>query len=396
MIAIEFILLLYFIYVVGYAAFFSVAAYFYRSPKISPVSPYSKYAHARMCFLIPAYKEDAVIVETANKAIHQSYPRERFEVIVVADKLQPSTVSKLNQLPIKVIEVTFAQSTKVNSLRRALNSLEGQFDYAIILDADNIVAHNFLEKINSLIQSSRYRAIQVKREPKNQNNRLSFLDGVSEAINTRIYRQGATAVGLSSSITGSGFVVEMGLLQKCMAKMNSVGGFDRELELLLLKEGAKVYYYGDAHVKDEKVTDQKVFQGQRRRWIASQYFYLRKYFGSGMRALLKGDLVFFNSAVLRNVQLPRLINLGLLFIASVALLLFKSSLYFGYYWWPGLLVANVISILISIPTEFYSQRLFNSVVELPLVFLRMTALLFRMKGANQTFIHTPHTNDQTR
>ena len=58
--------------------------------------------------------------------------------------------------------------------------------------------------------------------------------------------------------------------------MDSVGGFDRELELLLLREGIKVYYYEEAIVLDEKVSKSSTFQNQRKRWIYSQYFYLRK------------------------------------------------------------------------------------------------------------------------
>ncbi len=61
--------------------------------------------------------------------------------------------------------------------------------------------------------------------------------------------------------------------------MTSVGGFDRELEILLLTRGIPVVYYKDAGVYDEKVQKTAVFENQRKRWIASQYRYLAKYFG---------------------------------------------------------------------------------------------------------------------
>lgn len=391
---IEFILLSYFIYTVGYTAFFSVASFFYRLPRIKIPSFYCRHYYSKFYLLIPAYKEDAVIVETARKAVHQIYPREFFEVVVIADSLQPQTISALDQLPIKVISVSFEKSTKVNSLKVATEKLPPA-DYAVILDADNIIDQNFLGNINLLIRATQYQAIQVERRAKNENNRLAILDGISEGINTRIYRQGASAANLSSSISGSGIIIDFNLLRKCLWDMNSIGGFDRELELLLLSKGVKVHYYNGACVRDEKVTDVAVFQQQRKRWISSQYFYLKKYFFKGMLAFFEGDFVFFNSAILRNIQLPRLINLGLLAVLTMVLWPFASSLSYNYKWWPGLLVANIVFTLIAVPRSYFSLQLLDTIKELPTVFVRMIALLFKLKGANENFLHTPHTISDT-
>ncbi|HTH57937.1 MAG TPA: glycosyltransferase, partial [Cyclobacteriaceae bacterium] len=240
MVIIESIVFFYFVYSVAYTAFFSISSFFYIVPSIRVVRPYLRHSHQRFCLFIPAYKEDAVIVETAHHAVHQSYPRELFDVVVIADQLQPHTLSMLRQLPIQVAEVEFQQSTKVKSLREAVGRLSSGFDYAIVLDADNIIDVDFLQKVNGLVSTKRYKAIQVQRRAKNHNNKLAFLDGLSEGINTRIYRQGASAVGLSSSISGSGLIVDFNLLKNYLQTTNAVGGFDRELELYLLKHGAKV------------------------------------------------------------------------------------------------------------------------------------------------------------
>ena len=172
--------------------------------------------------------------------------------------------------------------------------------------------------------------------------------------------------------------------------MNSIGGFDRELEVLMLREGVKVVYFREAVVLDEKVGDMKTFQNQRRRWIASQYFYLQKYFGEGMAALVHGDFTFFNTAVLRNIQLPRLLNLCLLVVVTALMWLVRPWLTLGYAVWPILLAVQVIAILLAIPREYYSKRFFASMRDLPGVFIRMAILMFKMKDANKKFIHTPH------
>lgn len=380
---IEIILLVYFVYVVGYTFIFSVAAHFYKA-NVKKTDVYSKF-----CVLIPSYKEDNVILDVARRALKQNYPSDKYDVVVIADSLKPETVSKLHELPIIVREVAFENSTKVKSLNAALASLSGDYGYAVILDADNVMDVDFLKHMNDAGISG-YKAIQGQRKPKNQDTTLSFLDGVSEAINNHIYRQGSVALGFSASINGSGIAFDYSVLKTKLADMNSIGGFDRELELKLLLDGISVYYYPLAIVLDEKTSKSEVFQNQRKRWISSQYFYLRKYFKSGMSKLFKGDYTFFNSSVLRNIQLPRLVNIGLLTLLTIAFSFIQSHLFVGYLPWLILFILNTVAILIAIPREMYSGQLLGSLFALPGIFFRMFLLLFKLRGANKKFIHTPH------
>jgi cellulose synthase/poly-beta-1,6-N-acetylglucosamine synthase-like glycosyltransferase len=382
----EFLILSYFVYVVLYTTIFSVGGFFYKEPVKTHTS---KSTYSRFCVLIPCYKEDSVILDVAKKALEQSYPHDQYNVVVIADSLQESTLIRLRELPIQVVEVHFESSTKVKSLNHTLQLIENNYDYAVILDADNVMEYDFLKTINS-ISSPTTKAIQGQRKPKNKNNSLALLDGISEAINNHIYRQGTVSLGLSSSISGSGVVFDFTLLKEKLSSMDSVGGFDRELEVILLLEGIKVGYLKSAVVYDEKVSQNKAFQNQRKRWISSQYFYLRKYFNSGIIALFKGDFAFFNSAILRNIQLPRLINIGLLTSLTVTFFFIRNYLYFAYTIWIILLLLNTLSILIAIPREFFNKKLTIAIFQLPILFLNMFLLLFKLKGANKKFIHTPH------
>lgn len=384
MLLIELLFLCYFGYVVSYTTIFSFGGLLlYKIPEQIENAP------RKFCVLIPCYKEDLVILDVARKALEQSYSRTNYTVVVIADSLQPATLAALRELPIRVVEVHFESSTKVKSLNAALQSLPPEYEYAVILDADNVMEFTYLEKMNKSL-SPQVRAIQGQRKPKNQNNSLAVLDGVSEAINNHIYRQGSVALGLSSSISGSGVVFDFQLIRQKLGGMDSVGGFDRELEVLLLSDGIKVAYHKEAIVLDEKVSKRKTFQNQRKRWISSQYIYLRKYFTAGMRALFKGNFTFFNSTVLRNIQLPRLINIGLLTSLTLILYFVRQDLFFGYTIWVAFFAFNTISILLAIPREFYTRKLALAFLKLPFLFLNMLLLLFKLKGANKKFIHTPH------
>jgi cellulose synthase/poly-beta-1,6-N-acetylglucosamine synthase-like glycosyltransferase len=380
----ELFLLFYFGYVSLYSFILSIGGIFYRSVK-PPVASVKK----KIAVLIPAYKEDGVITSIAYDALRQEYPPKAYDVVVIADSLRDDTLEKLYALPIKVVEVSFEKSTKVKALNRAMEVIGDDYDCAVILDADNVMKRNFLSKVNDLFNIG-YKAIQGKRDPKNQNNSMALLDGLSETINNFIYRQGTVGLGMSASLNGSGMAFEYSTYKQILSRMDSIGGFDRELELKLLEKGIKVYFSKDAIVYDEKVASTEVFERQRKRWISSQFFYLKKYFNKGMVSLFNGNFSFFNSAVLRNIQLPRLLNLGLLTFCTAGAIILNQYLTFGWQIWLIFFTMSILSIAFAIPRQFYSIKLLKSVLLVPKIFVKMFMLMFKLKGANKTFIHTPH------
>lgn len=384
MIILEILLLLYFSYVTLYAFVLAVAGLFYRTP-----APPETNIKRKIAVLIPSYKEDNVIVSVAEQALKQNYPPDRFEVVIIADSLQPETIQDLRTLPITVVEVSFDKSTKVRSLNRAMAAIGDDYDFALILDADNVMERNFLRKLNNMLALG-YRAIQAERTSKNNNTSMSVLDGLSETINNYIYRQGSVAAGLSCSLIGSGMIFEYATVKDILSKLDSIGGFDRELELELIRRNIRIHYAKGAIVYDEKVESTEVFERQRTRWLSSQFIYLKKYFWEGWKGLLQGKFAFFNSAILKNVQLPRLINLGMLFLLSIITITFREYIVLKYYPWVVLFGLNVISMALAIPIRYYNRDLFKSVLLLPKVFIKMFNLLFKLKGANKSFIHTPH------
>ncbi|GAB4238007.1 MAG: glycosyltransferase family 2 protein [Ekhidna sp.] len=382
----ELFLATYFLYITSYVVFFSLGGFLYQRLTLS-----MKTRNRNYLILIPGYKEDEVIFEAVKKNLSIEFDKSSYHVLVIADSFQPSTLDQLAKLDCEVLEVQFEESTKVKSLQRAVSHISGQYDQVIILDADNIMEKDYLMKVDSFLDEKGSKAIQTQRVPKNQNNRLAILDGISEAINNHIYRQGASATGFSAALNGSGMVFDLSLFTSIILKMNSVGGFDRELEYQLLEKGVKVKYLKEACIYDEKTDDHKNFQNQRKRWISSQYVYLFKYFGSGLKRLLfKGDLVYFHSTVWRNIQLPRLINLGLFTICILVLFPFKDSLVIPFAFWFTLWASYISATLICVPGKYLNGKLFFTLLLLPKILVTMLQLMFNLKGANKRFIHTSH------
>src|SRR3982751_6868916 len=102
---IQYIIFLYLLVQVAYLFVFSMAGSLSRK-KIFPVAKSLR----RIRIFIPGYKEDAVIISTAKAAVQHDYPKELFEVVVIADSFTPSTLSTLRTLPITIVEVSFEKS----------------------------------------------------------------------------------------------------------------------------------------------------------------------------------------------------------------------------------------------------------------------------------------------
>ena len=264
---IEIILLVYFGAAVLYTLLPSVAGRLARTP--TPPPPSSTFN--KIAVLVPAYREDEVIIPVAKKMLTQQYPPEYYDVVVIADSLQDETVAQLRTLPIKVLVAQFEKSTKTKSLVYALQSFRGEYDIALISDADNIMEGAFLRKVNDAYNAG-HQAIQGRRVAKNLNTPFAVLDATSEIINNHIYRQGFNALGLSSSLVGSGMAFNYADLLHCLEQIDAVGGFDRVLQLFMIAKRHYILYLRNALIYDEKVENSQAFTNQRRRWIASQFY----------------------------------------------------------------------------------------------------------------------------
>jgi cellulose synthase/poly-beta-1,6-N-acetylglucosamine synthase-like glycosyltransferase len=305
-----------------YIFVFACAGLFYKQTQFVETSKFHKIA-----VLIPGYKEDDVIVEVAREALNQDFPKEHFDVVIIADSFQKETLEKLGELPIKVIEVSFEKSTKSKALNKAMELLGNSYEIAVILDADNVMAEDFLTKINSIFTHN-YIAVQGHRTAKNMDTSLAILDAISEEINNHIFRKGHRVLGLSSAIIGSGMAFKYEFFKTLMLSVNAVGGFDKEIELKMLRAGHKIAYLDDAFVYDEKVQKSDVFSNQRRRWLSAQLHYFTQDFLKAVKdLLLKGNIDYFDKAI-QFIQPPRILLLG----AIICLIMIQSIIYFGEYY----------------------------------------------------------------
>jgi len=341
----------------------------------------------RFAILIPGYKEDSVVVEVATEAIKQNYPKELFDVIIVADGFHQETLSTLRQIDIRLVVVELEFSTKSRAINAALRNLDKKYDVAVVLDADNIMENDFLKKLNVAFSAGN-RVIQAHRVAKNMDTSYAILDAASEEINNHIFRKGHRVLGLSSALIGSAMAFEYDYFYTMMEKVEVVGGFDKEIEVLTLQKKIPIEYLPDAYVYDEKVPNAKVFSNQRRRWLSAQLHFFGKSFLPALKDLiLKGNIDLFDKAV-QFILIPRILLIGLLSIISfISILFLPQNLYFI---WLGLWTLCTLTFLISIPRYLYNMDTLKALLKIPSGFYHMFLSLLKIKGANKEFIHTKH------
>lgn len=373
-----------------YFLVFSLAYHFYREKKTVAKTG----DMPQMAILLPAYKEDAVIIESARASLAHKSELAVLSTWVMADKLQPETIATLKDMGVNVVEVKFEKSTKSKSLNEAMKLVPTSTKYIVVLDADNIMQNGFADEMVARMEAG-FRVVQGHRTSKNTNTSMAVLDSISEEVNNSIFRMGHRVTGLSASLIGSAFCIEYGLFKDLMAIATAVGGFDKEMEIMLLERGIRIGYARNAVVFDEKVQKTEVFVNQRRRWLSAQLVYFQKNTWKAFKLLFtRGNIDFFDK-VLQFILPPRIIALGFsgLLFAVFGVLHFAGLgtwLTFFAMAWAAIFLVNSLAVFMAIPRRLYNGKMAKALLSLPGGFFFTLLALLKIKGANKSFIHTQH------
>lgn len=376
---------------VAYLMFYAITSKFYQKPTFPEAHVYR-----RFIVLFPAYKEDRVITSSVISFLKQDYPKEKFDIIVISDQMQPATNDALHLLPIRLLIANYTNSSKAKALSMAMDSIkEEDYDIVVIMDADNMTTPNFLAEVNRGFESG-LRSIQAHRTGKNLNTDISILDSISEEINNGFFRKGHNAIGLSAGLSGSGMAFDKYWFEQNVKSLQTAGE-DKELEALLLKQRIHTAYLEYLPIFDEKTQKKEAISNQRRRWIAAQFGALREAMPYFIKALLQGNMDFCDK-VIQWMLPPRLIQLaavfGLTAIITITTLVLSvngegTEWMIGIKWWI-LSATQITAMIIPIPSELFNRQLLRAVLKVPMLAITMTGNLFKLKGANKKFIHTEH------
>lgn len=361
--------------------------------------------------IVAAHNEEKVIgqlVESLNKL---DYPKELFDVFVVADNCDDKTAKMAQRAGANVIErFNMTKRGKGYAMEYAFDHLfamERKYDYICIFDADNIVKNDFLLHMNNKINEG-YRAVQGYLDSKNPTDSwLTFSYSLWYWINNRLSQLARSNLNLGCRLGGTGFAVESELIRQfgwgatCLAE-------DTEFTLKLALSDIKVGWCHEAVVYDEKPLELETSMNQRQRWaqgladVASRY----------IKPLAKKAVSERKTAPLHmimNFWGDTLYSFAFIFFTAVYLLMFfadKTSLIYTLFcsMWAqpkNMLMLTVfvwVNLFVAFAGLYHDNKLDKNIAKNGLGFMVYIAswipvgIMGFIKRRDKEWFHTPHSS----
>lgn len=251
--------------------------------------------------IIAAHNEEVVIRDILESLNGLEYPKELYDVFVIADNCTDNTAVKAREKGAFVYErVDVNKRGKGYALEwmfQKIFNMRKKYDAIAIFDADNLVHKNFLKEMNKQL-SRGYKVVQGYLDSKNPHD--TWITGsYSIAFWTcnRMYQLARSNLGLSTQLGGTGFCINTDILKKlgwgatCLTE-------DLEFTCKLILYGYKIGWAHNAIIYDEKPLT--LFQSwkQRKRWmqgfadVSSRYF-----FKLVIKSIKTFDFVLFDCAL---------------------------------------------------------------------------------------------------
>ena len=222
--------------------------------------------------IIPAHNEEAVVGNLIESLQKQNYPKNKYDIIVIADNCTDKTKEVAQSYGVKIFErheEDPAKRTKGDALRLLLNTLlsdpKMDYDAFCVFDADNIVDPNFITAMNKhLCQGEE--VVQGYRDIKNPTDSwIASGYAIFYWTMNRFYHLARYNAGLSPLINGTGFMVKFDAIRPTGWNTNTLTE-DIEFSLKRIIQGKRLGWATDAVVYDEQPVKFKPSWSQRSRW----------------------------------------------------------------------------------------------------------------------------------
>ena len=233
--------------------------------------------------IIPAHNEEAVVGNLIESLQKQNYPKDKLDIVVIADNCTDKTKDVAESYGVKIFErheEDPAKRTKGDALSLFLNTLladpKMDYDAFCVFDADNIVDSNFISAMNKhLCQGEE--VVQGYRDIKNPTDSwIASGYAIFYWTMNRFYHLARYNAGLSPLINGTGFMVKFDAIRPTGWNTNTLTE-DIEFSLKRIIQGKKLGWATDAIVYDEQPVKFKPSWSQRSRWTIGHIQCLQEY-----------------------------------------------------------------------------------------------------------------------
>ena len=273
--------------------------------------------------IIPAHNEEAVVGNLVESLKKLDYPRELYDIYVIADNCTDKTAEIAKKAGAIVYErFDEAHKTKGYALNWFLKQKieeDADYDAFCIFDADNIVDKNFLKVMNKKLCQGE-EVVQGYKDIKNPSDTwISAGYAIFYWTMHRFYHLARYNIGLSPLMNGTGFMVKFDIVKPHGWDTKTLTE-DIEFSLKRIIQGEKLGWAKDAIVYDEQPITFKQSWTQRSRWTVGHMQCLREYTKPLASAVVKNKTVMnFDGLLYMLGTTPMLILTLVLVIVNIVL-----------------------------------------------------------------------------
>jgi cellulose synthase/poly-beta-1,6-N-acetylglucosamine synthase-like glycosyltransferase len=283
----------------------------------------------RFDIVVPAHNESEGIGATVKSLLAIDYPRDMFNVVVVADNCSDDTAARAEAAGATVlVRVNAELRGKGYALAHAFERsiAGGKVQAVVVIDADTLVSPNLLRAFAARIEAGAS-AVQADYAVRNPDaSWRTRLMAIALGMFHIVRSAGRERLRVSCGLRGNGMCFTTAVLQKVPHEAFSIVE-DLEYGIRLGEAGFRVEYAGESHVYGEMVSSEKASRSQRQRWEGGRMQMVRLHGGRLIgRALKEKSGVLFDLAM--DVLVPPLSTLAAGTVVGIA-----ASI--GLAWWSG-------------------------------------------------------------
>ena len=277
----------------------------------------------RFMTIIPAHNEEKVVVNLVESLKKLDYPKDLYDIYVIADNCTDKTAEVAKKAGAIVYErFDEAHKTKGHALQWFLAQKieeDAPYDAFCIFDADNIVDENFLKVMNKKLCQGE-EVVQGYKDIKNPSDSwVSAGYAIFYWTMHRFYHLARYNIGLSPLMNGTGFMVKFDVIKPQGWNTKTLTE-DIEFSLKRIIEGKKLGWARDAIVYDEQPVGFKQSWTQRSRWTVGHMQCLKEYTKPLAEAVVKNKTVMnFDGLLYMLGTTPMLILTLVLVIVNIVL-----------------------------------------------------------------------------
>jgi 1,2-diacylglycerol 3-beta-glucosyltransferase len=239
-------------------------ASFWYSQSIEGFSPRS-----RLVVLIPAHDEELLVGRTVRSLLAQSYPRELFQIAVIADNCSDETAAIATAAGVDMVLVRDAPEGrgKGRALHWAIDQLlraDVPPDAIVSVDADTIADTDLLLAVVERFEAGA-EAVQGDYRAFGDGSDSSALREAAFLLFNRVRPAGSNVLGRSAWLVGNGWLLSTQVLRR-RPWMAFTSTEDREYSLDLQVDGVRIAFAGAAAVHAPTAPSHKAAQTQQLRW----------------------------------------------------------------------------------------------------------------------------------